>query len=224
MSSRPSSASPLLRPPAHKQSWTDSVSDSPYSYVSDLSPNLLEPDDSLHNPDISPQPLDRYPLSISSRALLNLGCLVILILCILSLFIGYPVATYAWTNFSTTSGFNLGGINGSGQVPFIGNFGMIDLETPKSVYTRPGYTDGSEYVLVFSDEFNTDGRTFYPGDDPYWEAADLHYWATNNLEWYDPAAVTTANGSLVITFSQIENHNLNFQGGELSYITSQFWS
>jgi hypothetical protein len=31
--------------------------------------------------------------------------------------------------------------------------------------------------LVFSDEFNTDGRTFYPGDDPYWEAVDLHYWA-----------------------------------------------
>ena len=30
--------------------------------------------------------------------------------------------------------------------------------------------------LVFSDEFNTDGRTFYPGDDPYWEAEDLHYW------------------------------------------------
>lgn len=30
--------------------------------------------------------------------------------------------------------------------------------------------------LVFSDEFNVDGRTFYPGDDPYWEAVDLHYW------------------------------------------------
>jgi hypothetical protein len=23
--------------------------------------------------------------------------------------------------------------------------------------------------LVFSDEFNTDGRTFYPGDDPFWK-------------------------------------------------------
>ena len=58
----------------------------------------------------------------------------------------------------------------------MGNFGLIDLDTPKEVYTKSGYTDGSEYVLVFSDEFNTDGRTFYPGDDPYWEAADLHYW------------------------------------------------
>ena len=33
-------------------------------------------------------------------------------------------------------------------------------------------------TLVFSDEFNQDGRTFYPGDDPFWEAVDLQYWAT----------------------------------------------
>jgi beta-glucanase (GH16 family) len=67
--------------------------------------------------------------------------------------------------------------------------------------------------LVFSDEFNTDGRTFYPGDDPYWEAADLHYWATNNMEWYDPAGVTTGNGSLLITLSEKQTHGLNYQGG-----------
>ena len=40
--------------------------------------------------------------------------------------------------------------------------------------------------------------------------------ATNNFEWYDPAAVTTADGALVITFSQMFNHELNFQGGESS--------
>lgn len=38
--------------------------------------------------------------------------------------------------------------------------------------------------LVFSDEFEQEGRSFYPGDDPYWEGHDLHYWGTNNLEWY----------------------------------------
>lgn len=38
------------------------------------------------------------------------------------------------------------------------------------------FADGSEWQLVFSDEFNTDNRTFWPGDDPYWEAVDLHYW------------------------------------------------
>lgn len=70
--------------------------------------------------------------------------------------------------------------------------------------------------LVFSDEFNVDGRSFYPGDDPYWEAVDLHYWQTNNLEWYSPDAVTTRGGSLVITLSQRSSHGLDYEGGLLS--------
>ena len=94
-------------------------------------------------------------------------------------------------------------------------------------------------ILVFSDEFNTDGRTFYPGEDPYWESEDLHYWvripggseerfkandiylkATNNLEWYDPEAITTANGSLKITFTEKFTHDLNYEGGEPSQLSS----
>ena len=58
----------------------------------------------------------------------------------------------------------------------IGNHGLIDLDTPKDAYTKQSFRDGSDLQLVFSDEFNTPGRTFYPGDDPYWEAVDLHYW------------------------------------------------
>ena len=58
--------------------------------------------------------------------------------------------------------------------------------------------------LVFSDEFNTDGRTFYPGDDPYWEAADLHYWVLYlYITWYifwsmicTPRPQTTLNGMI----------------------------
>jgi beta-glucanase (GH16 family) len=51
----------------------------------------------------------------------------------------------------------------------------------------PGYLDPTQtFQLVFSDEFNVDGRSFYPGDDPFWEAVDLHYWGTVDLEWYDP--------------------------------------
>lgn len=98
-----------------------------------------------------------------------------------------------------------------------GNWGMIDLETPESAYTMTSYQDSSsELQLVFSDEFNTDGRTFYPGDDPYWEAVDLHYWQTNNMEWYDPAAITTKNGNLQITLSKKETHGLHYQGGMMS--------
>jgi beta-glucan synthesis-associated protein KRE6 len=39
---------------------------------------------------------------------------------------------------------------------------LIDPDTPKSAKTRTGF-DGQEYDLVFSDEFNVDGRTFFPG-------------------------------------------------------------
>lgn len=43
--------------------------------------------------------------------------------------------------------------------------------------TRTG-SDGNEWTLVFSDEFNQEGRTFFEGDDPYFTAVDLHYWPT----------------------------------------------
>lgn len=39
---------------------------------------------------------------------------------------------------------------------------LVDVETPRSARTRTGF-DGKQYDLVFSDEFNTEGRTFYPG-------------------------------------------------------------
>lgn len=107
----------------------------------------------------------------------------------------------------TLGAYNLGGTNGSGQVPTMtGNWDLIDKDTPQEAYTIASYQDGSEYELVFSDEFNQDGRTFYPGDDPYWEAVNLHYWfvdfssftahiltdkcrlltrGTVDLEWYE---------------------------------------
>lgn len=127
-----------------------------------------------------------------------------------------------------------------------GNWGLIDLETPQEAYALPSWNDPSITLqLVFSDEFNTPGRSFYPGDDPYWEAVDLHYWVscsivsrrtsysevhtcqeTNNLEWYSPEAITTANGSLIITLSEKNTHNLNFQGGTLilCFFCSRNWS
>ena len=63
----------------------------------------------------------------------------------------------------------MGGTNASGQVPDIPNLPvLIDKDTPAEIRNgiRTGY-DGNEYQLVFSDEFNEDGRTFYPGDDPF---------------------------------------------------------
>ena len=131
---------------------------------------------------------------------------------------GYPVITFLSTpHLSNRGGFNLGGINATGQVPDIpGNWGLIDKDTPEELRTKVDYVTGQTWKLVFSDEFNVEGRSFYPGDDPYWEAVDLHYWATNNLEWYDPEAITTRSGSLEISLTNKTNHGLNYTGGMMS--------
>ncbi|KAF8143499.1 beta-glucan synthesis-associated protein-domain-containing protein [Mycena galopus ATCC 62051] len=112
-------------------------------------------------------------------------------------------------------------VNATGQLPNIGNFGLIDLDTPKEMYNINGYADPSQALqLVFSDEFEMDGRTFYPGDDPYWEAVDLHYWQTGDMEWYDPSAIITRNGALEINLTQVAdpstNHNLSYMSGMIT--------
>ncbi|KAG5342991.1 hypothetical protein C0989_005942 [Termitomyces sp. Mn162] len=196
-----------------------SLSPDPRQWGSDLSVNLVEPDDDLHNPirGFSSVSVERGGNFCSARGVANFGCLFILGVGLITLFAGYPmISHFTKTQPTTQGGFNLGGINATGQIPSLpGNWGLIDLETPSIAYKMPAWTPGisSELQLVFSDEFNTDGRTFYPGDDPYWEAVDLHYWQTNNLEWYDPSAITTQNGSLVITLSATPNHDLNYMGG-----------
>jgi beta-glucanase (GH16 family) len=196
-----------------------SLSPDPSSWGSDVSPNSVEPDDYLHNPDPRRDRLNDSGGNVFTyRGLTNLGCLLLLVAGIVALFAGYPIITFLTKHpLSDLGGFNVGGINSTGQIPSMhGNWGLVDLDTPKDAYTKTSYYDGSDWQLIFSDEFNTDGRTFYPGDDPYWEAADLHYWATNNMEWYDPAAITTNNGALEITLSQKQTHDLDYQGGMMS--------
>ena len=88
----------------------------------------------------------------------------------------YPVVSGAiYQAMSRNGGFNLGGINATGQI-MEGRFSLIDKDTPQDVYTKTSPYDGRQLQLVFSDEFNVDGRTFWPGDDPFWEAVDLWYW------------------------------------------------
>ncbi|BGP16403.1 hypothetical protein JCM10213v2_004405 [Rhodosporidiobolus nylandii] len=151
------------------------------------------------------------------------GSLVLIVLVILGVFLGWPVMAFGilgtWQTAHhggrTDLGHGLGGINASGQVPNIPNLPqLIDKDTPQSAYTMKGY-DGDTLNLVFSDEFNRDGRTFWPGDDPYWEAVDLHYWATQDYEWYDPDAVATKDGKLEITLTQEPWRGLNFRSGML---------
>jgi hypothetical protein len=146
-------------------------------------------DDALHNPDpIRDAALESSWTVFSARGWFNASALVILLAGLITLFAGYPIIAFYRRAQVSVPGFNLGGINGTGQVPKLpGMRSLIDADTDSSAYTRKG-TDGKTYNLVFSDEFNTDGRTFWPGDDPYWEAVDLQYWPTGDLEWYNPQA------------------------------------
>ncbi|KAI5120828.1 hypothetical protein M0805_007016 [Coniferiporia weirii] len=195
-----------------------SLSPDPSSWGAEIEPSFVEPDDFLHNPDPRrDRKMDQGGSIFTVRGIANLGCLFVLGAGTLTLFAGYPIISHFTKKVpSTLGGFNIGGTNATGQIAAIGNFGLIDEDTPQDAYTRVSYIDGSTLDLVFSDEFNTDGRSFYPGDDPYWEAVDLHYWGTNNLEWYDPAAITTKDGALHITLSAKKTHGLNYQGGMMS--------
>ncbi|KAF5389561.1 hypothetical protein D9757_004144 [Collybiopsis confluens] len=195
-----------------------SLSPDPHDWGAAVGPNVRESDDYLHNPDPRrDRKNDKGGTFLTARGFANLGCLALLLLCLVGLFAGYPVASHFLQHtLSTNGGFNLGGTNGTGQVPSIGNWGLIDLETPQDAYTYSSFYDKSKMQLIFSDEFNTEGRSFYPGDDPYWEAVDLHYWQTNNLEWYSPAALSTKNGSLHVTLTKQKTHGLNYQGGMMT--------
>ncbi|KAG5642292.1 hypothetical protein DXG03_003036 [Asterophora parasitica] len=198
--------------------------------------NVPEPDDDLHNPAPNrDRQSDKGGSVFTARGFANLGCLFILGAAIIMLFAGFPILTHFLTKTQTTQGgFNLGGINATGQIADIpGNWGLIDRDTPKSAYTKKNYHSNDEWVLVFSDEFNLDGRTFYPGDDPYWEAVDLHYWGTVRSDaqvfrgWpytYDHCDVGTLPNQTypgtqlpLLAVTQGDKGN----GGELSFLPGQ---
>ncbi|GAA5887531.1 hypothetical protein JCM16303_004234 [Sporobolomyces ruberrimus] len=175
-----------------------------------------EPDDFLHSYD--PELEKMLDKQMSSRfswsALVNTVSLVVVIVVIIGLFAGWPIYRFAIKGGFPMSQTTLLS-NSTGQVPMIeGLPGLIDKDTPQSAYTRTGF-DGETYNLVFSDEFEQEGRTFWPGDDPFWEAQDLHYWQTTDLEWYDPDAITTKGGNLEITMTQEPWNDLNFRSGML---------
>lgn len=53
--------------------------------------------------------------------------------------------------------------------------GWIDPDTQNEHKTMTSYTDGKQYDLIMSDEFNREGRTFKDGDDPMWTGTVIHF-------------------------------------------------
>ncbi|KAK5175380.1 beta-glucan synthesis-associated protein [Saxophila tyrrhenica] len=182
-----------------------------------LFPEDVEKDDWLHTPD----PNDRDKMNcadlFSKRGMMNVGGLALITLGILVLFIVYPILTFVQgaldpgADLCTSDPMCI-----HKKVPLLQNVrtGLVDPDTPDSVKQRKG-ANGNTQTLVFSDEFNTPGRTFYDNDDPYWQAVDIWYGATQDLEWYDPDAATTQDGYLALRFDAFKNHNLNYRSGML---------
>ena len=174
-----------------------------------------EPDDYMHNPGPHDDIADKRTCTIlSMRGFLNVLALIVIMLALIGMFGAYPIIDQITKLSGNYHGaWNLGGTNSSGQVPAIpGLPSLVDKDSPASAMHRTGF-DGKSYNLVFSDEFEEDGRTFWPGDDPYWEAVDLHYWTTGDREYYDPDAVTTKNGAMEITITKEPIHGLEYRSG-----------
>lgn len=176
-----------------------------------------ESDDYLHNPDpILDAQYDRHCQKMDKRGWLSLSAMMCLILGGIALFIIYPVLTYTGLTDTDTHHVVLETVevltNYEYNILSAVRNSLIDSDTPSDAHDFSAY-DGSTWKLVFSDEFNMEGRTFYEGDDQFWTAPDIHYAATKDLEWYDPDAVKTENGTLVLTLDAFKNHNLFYRSG-----------
>ena len=67
-----------------------------------------------------------------------------------------------------------------------------DETTPEEAKTITGPTDGAAYHLIFSDEFNTAGRTFRNGEDSKWTALEVGDTANQGVAFYLPEQATIA--------------------------------
>lgn len=166
--------------------------------------------DSLH----AIESVDKPISFLNPRSISNLGVLILLIGCLLALFIALPVVTYVHnaTHSIFADETSVNTINDPEGALHVTP--LVDPDTPQSAKTRVGF-DGQPYNLVFSDEFNVDGRTFYPGDDPFWEAVDLWYTQTNDTEWYDARQLYTANGSLHVRIENVVENGMSYRSGML---------
>ncbi|GMM34003.1 beta-glucan synthesis-associated protein [Saccharomycopsis crataegensis] len=177
-----------------------------------------EPDDYLHNPDpIEDAKYDHGRMmfdlkTMDKRSGFGLVGLVCLLIGAIMVFVVYPVLTYSGIlDKSAPVTYEILTKYTYPQLSAI-RTSLVDPDTPNSALTKTA-RDGSKWNLAFSDEFNKEGRTFYDGDDQFFLAPDFHYAATNDLEWYDPYASSTANGSLNLRMDAYKNHDLFYRSG-----------
>lgn len=84
-----------------------------------------------------------------------------------------------------------------------------------------------DFVLVFSDEFNTPSRTFHDGRDPRWTAIDKNDYTNDALHYYTPDnAHTDEEGFLVIKSQAQDTDIIGFDDVKLkkTHVTKHFRS
>lgn len=217
-------------PKSDDTSLTSNKSTNPFIAATDFSPfggypassfplhiDEKEPDDYLHNPDpIADALYDKnrfmYDLkNMDRRSMGGLFGILFLVVAVVCVFILFPVLTYSGVadHYAPESYEILTHY----KYPILSAIrtSLVDPDTPEDKLTRK-VTTGT-WKLVFSDEFNKDGRTFYDGDDQFFTAKDFHYAATHDLEWYDPDAVWTENGTLNLRMDAFKNHDLFYRSG-----------
>ncbi|KAL5115128.1 beta-glucan synthesis-associated protein [Pleosporales sp. CAS-2024a] len=187
-----------------------------------------ESDDEMHMPRDDDDKRYRPKLKdhFSKENLTSTIGLFVMLAGVLFIFVALPVLSFTGIiQYNSSWGKPIGGAN-QGEAwahvndvayPLFQNMrsGLIDPDTPKNVMSRIGEF-GDAYELVFSDEFNDANRTFYEGDDAYFYASNIWYSATQDLEWYDPDAITTRDGVLEIRLERFLNHGLRFRSGMLN--------
>jgi hypothetical protein len=170
--------------------------------------NEIEPDDKYHLPADDDDEVYKSTWSdyFQKRSIFSTFGAIFMTFGLLCVFIIVPVLTFATNKFLPGDHtYNSTGWTGPawahvndrtyGLLKNV-RIGLIDPDTPTSAKTRKSTFDGSTLNLVFSDEFNKDNRTFYPRDDTFWTGADIWYGAMQDMEWYDPDAITTGEGTL----------------------------
>ncbi|KAJ1832902.1 hypothetical protein LPJ73_007954, partial [Coemansia sp. RSA 2703] len=146
----------------------------------------------------------------------NIVTLALLFIALLFMFIGLPILShYHWGHTTKNKSeapisdydvliYGIARNTTSVGQPLVPKTLPIDPDSPTGL-TWTSATK-KKWKLVFSDEFEKEGRSFAAGEDKTWEAMDLWYWPTRDLEWYDPNHVTTKGGSLRLTVERNESH------------------
>lgn len=89
--------------------------------------------------------------------------------------------------------------------------GWVDPDTPVGYLGTRSLVDDSSYSLVFSDEFEVEGRRFRDGEDPRWTAIHKNDYTNDALHYYHEENAMTTNGVLNVTTSAEETQFTSIQ-------------